>query len=379
MAPNEVTEAALAAVNPTDLVRYARSTGWIRHDRVPPPLAVFSYPGWEEADLLVPLEPTYRDYARRVLDAVETLAERAGCSAADVLAEVPSGLSDVVRFKAESGSSAFAGAPVPEAVNLITGVRKALVAASCDVSSPSRFHPRLAASDSFVDACLLSTEPGSLVVRVLCPMRAAAPGEAGQPRLPTATPFAREVTMHLMTAAAQVGQAILDQQPDRVTSGDGLVPSANLLEAFVQLQPPEDRSLLTLSCRWSPGLGAPNDVPRQTVLRGEYRPHIENLAARLRPARGAIGEALFVGKVVDVSRGADSAGGDAGQVTMAALVDEEVLRIAFTLEGDDFRSACDALRDDLLVRVRGTLHRRTRLHLLESPRRFLPLGEEEEL
>ncbi|MCC7494308.1 MAG: hypothetical protein IT204_18265 [Fimbriimonadaceae bacterium] len=369
--------ASLARINPVDVLHYAKDLGWQRTTEVQPPWAAFTHPAHEQLDLLVPLEPQYADYPRRLWEVVELLATADQRAPEQVLVDLSRGRADVLRFTIEADDLDDGMLSLDRAAQVVQGTRRAVTAAACDVLRPQPFHPRLslAAADELVAQCRFATEPGSFVARVWCPLAPA--GQEEQLRLSDEVtgvppePLGRQVTRHLVGATAALISALQrDQTTELLQSPEpGRSGSANLLDALLELLPESSCGDLVVSVTWAAGATVPAG-PRQARLPAQYGRSIRELATALRRRVAAPGPQRLVGKLVELQRSAQAGADSDGEVTLAFLDDEQARRARLSLPAEQYRLACEAHAQSKLVSLRGILHHADRLGRIESVSNF---------
>jgi hypothetical protein len=254
MAYKELPENLVAQVSPLDARNYARATGWQRIHEMPAQIAVYRRPGPETEEITVPQNRNFADYTTRMAEVIATLAEFESRPSVQVLNDILTPQSDILRFRLVDPLTQNGTVPLELGLNLLQGSKKALLASACNVISPQAFYPRLRRSEatSSIDACRLGqTERGSLVATLICPL-AAVPGDEvpGQDQTsPRQPPFARRVTTTLTKSLVQMTQLIDQDTPERILHPfeDDIVISANLCEALVEMQPSGERSSLQVT------------------------------------------------------------------------------------------------------------------------------------
>jgi len=352
------------AVSPTAVQRYAKSRGWVRlNDPRLRDIALYHRPDSRSTELLVPQSREYRDYVRRMMEALLSLAEFEGKRVADVLASVMTPSSDVFRLRLDIPHAQIGTLPLNEGVSFFSGARNALSVAAYDEISPQRYHPRMsrAEADAFIQNCKLGqTDQGSFVATVLCSLE---PGNMSQdqldlfsdPELRSFESYARRVTTRFMRALEQTVKFIsIDEVERLITPADGdLTISANFMEALLELPLAGEHASLDVSCTWASGIPEPN-VPHVVRFLGEYFPTIDKVARELRPEREPK-EGAFIGKVEALKRRDDTPEQSGGEVTVHLLTDEDMIHARVELSPEDYKNACDAHKLRKYVKLSGTL------------------------
>src|SRR5690606_24815123 len=119
----------------------------------------------------LPLHRDFADVDEALARAVEEIARFEQRPASQVLRALQKPRADVLRFGIESQETADGGIGFEDGLALLSGSKKALLAAACSVKRPQPFHPRmtLREAEAFVGRCRLGqTEKGSFVAAVEC-------------------------------------------------------------------------------------------------------------------------------------------------------------------------------------------------------------------
>jgi hypothetical protein len=340
-------------------------------------VGIFRRPDSPDEEILVPFSGDFIDLDDALACAVEEVARFEARPAVEVLQDLLRPRADRLRFAVESRETADGSIGIEDAIALLSGSRKALLAAACSVRRPQRFHPRMSLreAESFVRSCRLGqTERGSFVATVECALDADEGGAAlsGDAR---EEPFGRKATTLLVRSVARVVDAIrTDSLDDLATAHEGApVVSANLCEALAEMMPASEDASLKVGSSWSPRLPPPRDVPTVVRVERHYRPLLEQVARALRPSLRPSPD-LYIGKVDALVGETGPTGRVEGEVVLAAQVEDEILRVRLDLSADDYQRAGDAHLRGLFVSVRGILRRGTRVHRLDEAREFTIVG-----
>ena len=367
----------------TDAQQYALSTGWQRVQGVKGDMAVYRRPDSKRWEVIIPQDRTFSDYALRMAEAIASLSdferiENERRTAPQLLNDLLLPASDVLRFSLEGASVQDGTAPLGEALNLLAGAKKALVASACTVVHSQKFHPRMSRTEAeqFINKCRLGqTEQGSFVTTFICPLDGAHPEE---PQLLPAAPnspegFTRKVTRTLVQSLRRVLEAVnADQIESLVNPPAGeLVISANLCEALLEMQPATEESLLAVYPTWARTIPPPANVPSKVRFSKEHFPIVEEVARRLRPSHQPKLE-QFVGLIdtLDGKPGPDNR--PAGEVILAFLDEgeEKLSKARLYLAVDDYAKAIRAHAVTSVVTVKGVLHRGPRISVIRDYRDF---------
>lgn len=366
MRPDRHSLSLAARVDPHDVLRHALAQGWVLARSARGPFHVLSHPGSELDQVLVPRSAQADDFALRVVEAAERLAERERRSVNAVLSDLLSPAADVLRFRVRGADVERLDISYPHLAGVIAGIEKCLRATACSVVKPQPFHPRLSRNeaDQLMQSCRLrQTEPGSFTVVVACPLDAVdRPVQADD-----STPFARRVTHDLMRSLQWIHDA--GETPSVISSGSVPSPmSANLCEGLLDMQPDDERASLSVDVAWDGSIPPPTDIDTGIApeLRREHFVFLRELARTLRPHDGDAKPVPLVGHVDRLDGTPDENGRVYGEVVLSLFLDDAVLRARADLGADDYVRAIEAHRWNRLVRLSGVVRRGRKVHRVDD-------------
>lgn len=370
---HDLSPEAVRPLNALTVKSYLLARGWERAPSKRPTVGIFRRPESEIDEVLLPLSTDFADLDEAMVRAVEEIARFERRPSPQVLHDLLRPRADRLRFAVEGRETTDGAIGLEDGIALLSGSRKALLAAACSVKRPQRFHPRMSLreAEAFVRSCRLGqTEQGSFVATVECALDV----DDTSPSLfedKPVEPFGRKATALLLGSVARVVDAIRADNLDALTRppADAPVVSANLCEAVAEMLPGPEDANLRIGASWSPVLPAPRDVPVFVRVERQYRSAIEQVARALRPGMSPEPD-RYIGKVDALLGEPGPDGRLQGEVVLAAQVEDEILKIRLDLAPDDYQKAGDAHLKALFVSVRGILRRGARTHRLEGPADF---------
>jgi hypothetical protein len=356
----------IGLVTPQHVRGYALAKGWQRVPGVNGNIALFNHPGAKWDQLIVPMDTRFDDYAKRIAEVIENLAAFEQRGATEILSDLLLPDSDVLRYRVVSAAASKGTLPLLEGIGLLEGAKRSLQAAACSVVNPVAYHPRMSRTEAqqLLSACHLGqTERRSFAVTIACPLRAV---EQDQSVLGV-DPFTRKATTLLMRSLNRLVSAV---EADNVTqvyeqTGEPAL-SANLCDALLKMQPPEERSTLEVSVSWASTLPVQTQAaPTAVRIKYEYFPIIEDVYKKLRPAQEPRAS-LFVGYVDALNGDPGEDGRVQGETTLLVMHEEEMVKARADLNPDDYQKAVDAHRTVGVVKFRGVLHLGRRIHRITN-------------
>ncbi|MGH9763149.1 MAG: hypothetical protein ACREAC_20170, partial [Blastocatellia bacterium] len=136
MVYKEIPENLVAQVSPLDARNYARAAGWERVNHIPSGIAVFRRPNSEAEEVIIPQIRAFADYNVRMAEVIATFANFEGRPSIQILNDILSPQSDVLRFSLIGQSAQNGSVPLELGLNLLQGSKKALLASACSVIQP---------------------------------------------------------------------------------------------------------------------------------------------------------------------------------------------------------------------------------------------------
>lgn len=370
----ELKPEAVRQLSSLTVKSYLLARGWERAPSKRTSVGIFRRPESVVDEVVLPLSSDFADLNQAMAGAVEEIARFEQRPAHQVLRDLLRPRVDRLRFAVEGRETTDGAIGLEDGIALLSGSRKALLAAACSVKRPQRFHPRMSLreAEAFVRSCRLGqTEQGSFVATVECALDV----DDTSPTLfeeKEFEPFGRKATELLVRSVARVVDAIrADNLDDVVKPPEGApVVSANLCEALAEMVPGPEDANLRIGSSWSPVLPPPRDIPAVVRVERQYRSAIEQVARALRPNASPEPD-MYVGKVDALLGEPGHDGRLEGGVVLAAQVEDEILKVRLDLGPDDYQKAGGAHLRGLFVSVRGRLRRGPRTHRLEEATDFM--------
>lgn len=356
-------------VPPTAVRDYAKSRGWQPAGESRRRLWIFRHAHEELRQLIIPMDQD-ASWVEALQEVVLRLAEAEQRPTEAILDNLLTLDSDTVRFRVSGDEAARGMLPVSDAVGLIDGAKRALMAAACSVNNRVTHHPRMSRSETeeFMRICRMGqTEIGSFVVKIVCPLNAM----DELPLLQLAQPFAREATTILLKGCQRIIESIERDNVDAMleeNSGDPTVTS-NLCEALLRMHAAREKADLSVEVAWS---GAAKQtvpsLPSVASFKSEYFRTVEEIGRHLRPERNRDEEGLLLGTVETLNGDVGDDGRRSGEVVFSLLLpDEEIVRARGNLNAEDYERAVHAHeRGRGYVSFSGTLRRGIRVGRVEG-------------
>ncbi|MCB9658465.1 MAG: hypothetical protein H6726_12525 [Sandaracinaceae bacterium] len=371
----------LAAVEPRQAAAWLRANGWELVDVLPDRAATWRKNAGAEGEYVVelPLSTSFRDYARRMREVLDTLVIATGKPAAWVLGEVRASTFDIIRLRSTGPGVGQGRVPVELGARLFGLTRDLVLAAACSAHDPRPVYRtrRPPEAMEFLRRVKLGPpEEGSFVVTVHAPVPPAL-----QPMLfdeHGEVPFERRATLTLasatMAARAAAERAGQGGGAEGLLDGAALGISANLCDALAGFVDGDETTALDLQFAWAASRLVPAGTPTALHVGSDLSPILRE-GARLLRARGSTPDFELEGAVVRLDSDNLEAG---GVVVIAGQVDGQPRKVHVPMDAADYRQAIRAHDEGRFLRCEGELGRQGRRFQIDRVRHVAVVVDDED-
>lgn len=361
--------------------------------------------------LMLPLDQTYADYARRLHEAIRRLCVVYDWNLDQLATHVAAARSDFMYVRADQASP-DGTIPLRQAESLLGGADNLLFFAACSAINPRSEHlgRRPDAAREFVeqDVRMGHTQRGSFVITILTRLDAAdelpsyeiadtessAPESRSSPvsgpeqpstdttspaaessqitgsapsqtRLVRIAPFQRRVMSTLAQGlrSARALSLAADQASVEEAIDNGL--SANLVSALESMTQHTGLRSLDITFSWAAAEPSPHPAIDTVSVDRNMIPVLPDLRERLRQRPPLPTRVTILGQVTRLERGE---GDDIGTVTVTGVTGRSTQRqVRITLTGKAYNDAIRAHRARIPVSATGTLSKHRNAFWLEGP------------
>lgn len=351
------TSDKLAGISAPDVKWYVLGRGWKPVQSKNSALALYISPD-ESEQLQVPQSGTPHDVHKVMASMLEKLAQFERRSTTEVYQDLSHPFEDALRLRVQSRLADAGTLPLNEGLKLFVGGRNLLIAAACSAVQPQAFYPRKSMKpvSEFIDNCRVGqTEVGSYVASILGPSLAP-PATGLFEDLEEPPPFERRVTQKLMSGLGVLVRTVSEGDASLIDGAIDQGVSADLCDALAGIGPPDEDAILHIELSWSP-VRPQRDKSIQSIasFAAPDLGFISSAAQRLREKTVLADEVQ--GRIVSL-REVPSLIKELGRtVEIRTRVDDRPATVRFGLSDEQYRRACDAYRDRVEVKVKGTLRR----------------------
>ncbi len=355
-------------LKPLDVVTYLRTTGWILTGVYRDSASIWKHNGHQ---VMVPQETAFADYARRLADVMEVLAETESRSPLEILRDLTTSTADVVRVRLTSPSIVDGSVSLEAGVSLIESSRDLVLSAARAAVCPRAYYrSRLPwEADEYIRRVRLGqTEIGSYVVTVVCPVSPEL--HAADSLASVEEPFDRRVTrtlagaLHKTTGAAREAALNSDMKPFTTAVADGV--SANLCSALVEMGESLDDGQVEIDFSWSRSRQKPAVATSRVIVPSDAIPLMREAARVLRETYSD-DDFELIGPVIRLESTSVAHG---GSVIVYAPVGDTWRKVLVHLQHTDYDLAVNAHGQGETIRCKGKLQKEGRYFTMRHVSEF---------
>jgi hypothetical protein len=358
--------ADLRKIDPNQVAVYLEKKGWRHESDIGQKASIWTIAedSKDEAEVLLPLNTSFRDYPFRVSEILQTLEAIEQRPQSDIYKNLIESLSDIIRIRLTHDDFGDGTVPLNNGYNLFRHAREMMLSAACSTVESKKHYEKKkppGANDYLKQARFGQTQKGSFILTIISPIEASVDSNFSE------TPFERRVVEKLFnslkfvkTAAENIDPSKIDLQLPENYLEAGI--SSNLCEALLGIYKSGREQGIDLSLNWSSSIPAPEDILTSIVFPAEIMPAISRIAKRL---KADISDGYeVVGEVIKLERQKQNS---TGQVTIMENIKENGKRkIKVELTDEDYQIASQANTDRRSVICRGDLIKEGQLFSLTN-------------
>ena len=361
---------ALESLSVLGVRAYLSSRGWVsdgpwRRRRLA--TVYLKEQGGKTWDLVVPNLDTVTDYARRILEIVDTLARVEERPQLDVFYDLKNAGGDIIRLTARNGKF-DQEMSLKDSADLLNDAYDMLVAAARSVENPQAVHRGRISSEvaEYLDAVRPMPHQFDSYALALHSPAPIGVGEQHDMGDVYHIPFARRATLQLSRALQStidaVGEAIAEDTMEPFQRAVSAGVSANLCSSVAGLA--EHGHGIEISLNWA--------QTRPATVPSHLYPFSVNSAGILRDAAADFrrnepsSAELITGHIARLER--EKPDEFDGKAVILSVRDERQIRIHVEFAEPDFVRVIQAFRDLSRISVTGDVHREGNTFALHNPR-----------
>ena len=342
-------------LKPIEIRDYALSIGWtLIDDAILDGLFVMNSPENDYRQLIFPTDSENPDFVSQATLAIDKLCGFTKKNQFRVINEIRTLNDDLISLRYYSNDNRINSISFQDAVDSIEAARQMLLAAGSSIISPALFHPRLfrnEANELLKKARFRHTEEGSFILNISYPLNSDEfTGENlfGEEEL---KPFGRSVFELINSTSYSLTNAIasnkLDELLEKQQKSSSPELSYNLCDALSNFFPSVTEIPFEMQFRYSPNFNkrlktTPSLLlPAKVKFHYEYKAKIDEFKRHLYPEKTPSSD-TFIGTVESLNGNEGKDGRREGEVTLALLVDSEIVNAKVILNADEYEIAYKA-------------------------------------
>lgn len=349
--------AALRKIDPNQVAVYLEKKGWRQESYIDQKASIWTIADTskdekDEAEVLLPLNTSFRDYPFRVSEILQTLEAIEKRPQTDIYNNLIELLSDIIRIRLTHDDFGDGTVPLNNGYNLVRHAREMMLSAACSTVESRKHYEKKkppGANDYLKHARFGQTQKGSFILTIISPIESSHFFNSSE------TPFERRVveklfkSLKLVKAAAEnIDPSKTDLQlPDNYLES-GI--SSNLCEALIGIYMSGREQGVDLKLSLSSSIPASENILTNIILPPEIMSAVSRIAKRLKADIFSGYEVS--GEVVNLKRQRRDLN---GQVTILGDIKGKQRQMKVELSDENYRIASQANQDKRNVICRGDL------------------------
>ena len=186
---------------------YLASQGWYRDGFIKSLAGIWHHKDKEEAEVVLPLSNTVREYGKRFAEALVAISEFERRSTGEIINDIAQLIANVITVRVKGEDTKGGTIPINDGVLLFSKAKDLMYSAALSLRSKRRqfIGPPSKEVKEYVDSLLLGqTEVGSYIVNVIAPVP---PQQPEVPQMEKETSVAAGVTLNLVCGLEAITKA----------------------------------------------------------------------------------------------------------------------------------------------------------------------------
>ena len=367
-------------INPHDVVKYLKDTGWIQYKTKKEYIKTFQKITDKDDfyQVIIPIEKGLADYKQAMFEAIEQIAFLEGQSPEQLMLYLLNPNTDILKIRLQKKDIEAGSILFDDAINLFENAKKLIAATAQDVLHPRYIHQgrQEEAVSQFINNCKFGqTEIGSYIISVVCPFAELDESEEYKQlsifsdEEQCANSLTRKVTNRIMSNVSTIKKNIDNGEYEKLISDDEeTMISANFYEALTGMNISDQDTAVEFIAQWSPVVKRNRCDQDRIVLTHDYYQPITRTIEKLRETINT--HSKLVGRVKRLESIPDASKRTNGKVTIVYLDENDNKKtVRLQLARDDYNKAIEAHESGSHVEVIGEIEdngKRTRSMIVES-------------
>jgi hypothetical protein len=368
---SEYSDEKLSDIPPSNILHYLKINGWIKVENAPYNIDLYRH-SRHEVEIFVPKSNTGFDYINDLLNIVKKLSNVEYRTPKEIIEDIISDSpSDIIRIGFVGYNDEKGTIPVDDCVKFYTSVRDSINIIGKDIIDRDQFG-RYEVSD-FINSCLVGqTEYGSYITPIICPLLIHSSKQADLSFFDHSQEIenlvTRKITKTFINSINHMVSCINEDKQEQLLDFDkndftDVSSNSNFYRVLSTIGLSNIRNM-NIDIKW--GVKDPSGVPHHLSVE---RKHFEAIMKLIHPlSEKTINEekitttysgsfySLQTQRKIKKPRRVKKGDGSVGFEFVAD--DGNPYEMSFSLSGEDYETACDAIKNHLNVYVKGVFKRK---------------------
>lgn len=353
--------------------RYLQLSGWLRnYDFANHNMMVYTNKNSHPKTLAIPAKEDFDDFYDILYNTINVLASIEKRSVNDVVKDIMTTFIDRLEFRVISEITEDGKIPIEYAAKCIEGVKDLILYSVCaeQSASPICYRATNYAKSLLNNFKLAQTEKGSFVLNVDIQVIDEAKEQMAFDEWDIPAPFEHKVVERIGKAISQVDAIVNNQSQITETAKDAFETgiTANMCDALLKMRPTFDGDKVSTTIRYASSLTQKTGQIEHIEMRTNHFLIIDELSKIYRD-KITVQEVALIGIIRSLTKKNDTEG-NLQTIKLYTTFEGTPHTVTVILSDAQYRMACDAHRDGLIVEVFGELDTSERYWTMENVTHF---------
>jgi hypothetical protein len=363
---DSTTQLSAAAVD-----RFLQLSGWTRNYSFKNK-GLMVYTDSKNMNIAIPASEKYVDFYYSIEQVLPTISEALNKNVDELLKEILAVYYDRVEFRIASESSKYGKIPLLYANDFITGIKELILYSACaeQKAQPICFRPGNMAKEVVNRFNMAQTSVGSFIFNIDIKVVEEQNEQMILPDVEPLLPIEHKIIERIVTALNQVESVVNNENLVTRVAEDAYETgiTANMCDALMKMRPTDSNAEIEATIRYASAISQEPEKEIKKIVGPNHFMVIEELSKIYRDKK-LIDDVVLTGFVQTVQK---KSGDDIGEETIRLFTNHEGQNriVKMELADDDFRLACDAIKEENEIEVAGELDMSSRIWVLNSIKSF---------
>lgn len=360
--------------------RYLQLNGWIRnYNFANRNMMVYTGKNNRQKTLAIPASEELDDFYSILSNVIELLQKKENRPANEIVKDITTTFIDRLEFRVISKITEDGKIPLEYAADCVEGLKNLILYSVCAEQSARPICSRTTdhAKALLNKFKLAQTEKGSFILNVDIQVVDESNEQMVLEEYDIPTPFEHKVIERIGTAISQVDAIVNNRRQLSETAETAFENgiTANMCDAFLKMRPLSDADKVTTTIRYASSLTRQTGQIERIEMRANHFLVMDELAKIYRD-KVAVEDVNLTGIIRSLSKKFDT-NGDLKTIRLYTTFEDASRTVTIVLSDDQYRIACDAHRDGMLISVSGELDMSGKYWVMNNVTSFSPIHQNE--